>query len=202
MIRRALDAFRRKREYFRPVGQLLYRKLDPKGVIVRRVDEGDIGLLESFLCHGDYLKHRERLHAQNTNSAEYLIAWHVVPMGHVLIMWEGSEDGPLAHRKDREPLIEDLYVHPAAQRKGIGKMLIDEAETIILQKGYDSVGVNVMVNNPAVKTMYKERGFQDTDLGVFETRQIFRDDKGCEKLWSAKVCYLVKKLRVVSENEN
>jgi GNAT superfamily N-acetyltransferase len=165
-----------------------------KDVVIRRVTDKDIKLLESFLSSGDFIKHRERLKAQQDGIAEYLIAWHVIPIGHVFIIWTGGNDGPLQGIEDKGPLIEDIYIHPAARRKGIGKMLMGEAERLIQLKGYNSVGLTVATNNPLVEAIHKKRGYRETDLGVFKSHRIFTNKKGRKKEWSSKVKYLVKDL--------
>jgi GNAT superfamily N-acetyltransferase len=193
-IRKLLEMLRRKREYFRPFGFFVLTHLNAEGVVISRITEDDLESLETHLTAGDFTKHRARIKAQREGRADYLVAKQRVPLGHVLIIWEGGDDGPLETRTTKEPLIEDLYVHPAARKKGIGKMLMDEAEALIRTKGFNKVGLAVMVNNPAVETMYKKRGYENTNLGVFECRRTFTGRDGREKQWSANMKYLIKNL--------
>jgi GNAT superfamily N-acetyltransferase len=195
IIRKLLDGFRRTREWLRPLGPFLFKKLNPEDVVIKKVTEKDIALLERFLSFGDFAKHRKRLQAQNDRSGEYFIAWYLFPVGHIFVRWGGANDGPLKDRKEKEPIVEDLYIYPAARRKGIGKKLMEEAENAIRKKGYGTVGGLILTNNPSIEVMHRRRGYEIADLGIFETHQIFTDKKGRERVWSAKVKYIIKNLQ-------
>ena len=193
-IRRLLEAYRAAGEYMRPIGPVVFKDLKVRDVIIREATDDAIGPLESFLSSGDFSKHGDRLKAQKSGAGEYLIAWHLIPVGHVFIIWNGGGEGPLAHRREKEPLIEDLYVHPVVRRKGIGKMLMDEAEELIRKRGSGAVGLTISTNNPGVEAMYEKRGYRESNLGAFISHRIFRDKAGREKTWSSKVTYWVKVL--------
>ena len=138
IIRDLLESYRIKREYLRPVGPLMVRNITPQNIVISKVTDEDINALEVFLSSGDYTKHESRLQAQKEGLADYLIVHCVaLPIGHLLIMWNGGDDGPLSGREDKEPFIEDVYVHPVARSKGIGKILMDEAENITRRRGFD-----------------------------------------------------------------
>jgi GNAT superfamily N-acetyltransferase len=150
--------------------------------------------LETFLASGDFAKHKHRLQAQEEGKGQYLVAWYLIPVGHIYIVWDGCDEGPLAGRQQREPFIEDTYVHPAARRKGIGTLLMDAAEQVIWKHGHHRVGLTVSINNPQVEAMYEKRGYEEAGLGVFESRRMITDSAGRERIWSAKVRYWVKDL--------
>lgn len=194
VIRGLVDALRRGREYLRPLGPSVFRDLDPADVVIKRVTEDAVKPLETFLSSGDFFKHGNRLKAQDEGLGVYLVAWYVVPVGHAYIIWGGGEDGPLADSDEREPFIEDVYVHPSARRKGIGALLMNAAEEIIRKSGYDQVGLVVSINNPLVETMYQKRGYNEAGLGTFESRRVFTDRNGHEREWSTKARYWVKVL--------
>ncbi len=189
-----LDALRKVREYLRPVGPVVFKNLNPQDVVIKRVTPDAVKSLETFLSSGDFSKHKNRLQAQEEGTGEYLVAWYIIPVGHIYIIWGGCDDGPLAGRREREPFLEDVYVHPAARRKGIGTMLMNAAEEVIRKGGYDRAGLVVSINNPQVETMHEERGYREAELGIFESRRIFIDKGGREKKWATKVKYWVKDL--------
>ncbi|MBN1163863.1 MAG: GNAT family N-acetyltransferase [Candidatus Krumholzibacteriota bacterium] len=141
------------------------------------------------------MKHRKRIEGQAGGEGDYLIAWHTIPAAHIYIIWNGSSEGPLGEREENEPLIEDFHVHPAARGKGIGGALLKEAESLVREKGYERVGVSVIVTNPPVEKMYKRAGFKDSGLGAFKSSRIFTGRDGVHREWSKRVKYLVKDLR-------
>lgn len=194
LARRLLQALRRARAYYRPLGPLLYRDIDGRKLVVQPVGDRDVALLEAVLASGDPAKHRERLIQQQEGVADYLIAWAIVPVGHLQIIWSGGEDGPLRERAEREPLIEDVYVHPAARGRGVGERLMDEAERRVAARGHGRVGLSVATSNPGVERMYRRRGYRDAGVGTFESRRVFTDTRGRRKAWSATMRYLVKEL--------
>lgn len=194
IIRDLLESYRIKREYLRPVGPFIARNIAVRDIVVSAVTEEDINALEVFLSSGDYTKHKSRLQAQKEGLVDYLIVRGIVPLGHLLIVWNGGEDGPLSDRENNEPFIEDVYVHPVARNRGIGILLMDEAEKIVRQRGFDRVGLTVALNNPRVEAMYVKRGYADSGLGTFESKRIFMDKKGRRKHWTSTVKYLVKDL--------
>jgi GNAT superfamily N-acetyltransferase len=192
VARRLLDTIRRGREYLRPLGPGVFRNLDPEDIVIKQVTADAVKPLETFLSSGDFLKHRNRMKAQEEGLGLYLVAWHAVPVGHAYVIWGGGEDGPLADRDEGEPFIEDVFVHPAARRKGIGALLMNAAEEAIRKSGYDRVGLVVSINNPLVETMYQKRGYHEAGLGTFESRRIFTDRNGHKRKWSTRVRYWVK----------
>ena len=103
IIRDLLESYRIKREYLRPVGPLMVRNITPQNIVISKVTDEDINALEVFLSSGDYTKHESRLQAQKEGLADYLIVHCVaLPIGHLLIMWNGGDDGPLSGREDKE----------------------------------------------------------------------------------------------------
>jgi len=174
---------------------LFFFKDLPLGKIeIKRVTEKDIFPLEKFLSSGDFGKHRDRLDKQRSGYGAYLIAWHYIPVGHIYIIWDGSKDGPLKERKEKEPVIEDFYIHPAARGKGIGKILLENTEKLIKENGYSRVGTSVLVSNPPIEKMYKKNGYKSAGYDLFESKRVFTNKSGKKKKWSRKVKYLVKQL--------
>jgi GNAT superfamily N-acetyltransferase len=196
IARRLLEAIRKIRESYRPIGNIL-RNVDVNDIVMRPPEESDIELIESLLSHGDYTKHRRRIQDQLDGKVTYVFAWAWgrIPIGHILIHWDGGQDGPLKTLDGRGPLMEDLYVHPAVWRSGIGSMIMDEAEALIESRGYETVGITVYTKHPAVIKLYEPRGYQPADLDSFVTERVFTDRSGKQRKWTRRGHYLVKKFR-------
>jgi ribosomal protein S18 acetylase RimI-like enzyme len=74
-------------------------------------------------------------------------------------------------------------------------MLMDEAETLIESRGYDSVGFSLYTNNPAVIKLYEPRGYRRADLAPYVTERVFTDRRGRQRKWTRRGHYMVKKFR-------
>ena len=60
---------------------------------------------------------------------------------------------------DRFARISDLYLHPSAQGKGIGRAFLKEALTRIRGAGIDTVFLETDENNVRARTLYESEGF-------------------------------------------
>jgi len=191
--RKLLEAFRKKRESRRTIGEVL-RNLRVEDVVMRFPERSDIELLESLLSYGDYTKHRKRIQDQEDGRLSYVMAWAWgrIPIGHIVVYWDGGHDGPLEALEGRGPLLEDLYVHPAVWGRGIGTTIMDEAERLIESNGFDRVGLTTFTLNPSVVSIYEARGYRSTDLASFETTRVFADKNGRRREWSRRGHYMVK----------
>ena len=94
---------------------------------------------------------------------------------HVFLLAEENEDhlGYLSYELNYKGLsktkIHKIYIHPSAQGKGIGKLLIKRAEDIALENKNAILSLNVNRDNKAVK-FYESQGFtiagkEDIDIG-------------------------------------
>ncbi len=191
--RKLLEAFRKKRESSRSVGKVL-KNLKLEDVVMRFPEKSDTELLESLLTYGDYTKHQRRIQEQEDGRLAYVMAWAWgrIPVGHIVVYWDGGHDGPLAALEDRGPLLEDLYVHPAVWGRGIGTAILDEAERLIHERGHDRVGLTTFTLNPSVVSLYEARGYRHTGMGAFISEREFTDKRGRKRTWSRSGHYLVK----------
>lgn len=74
---------------------------------------------------------------------------------------------------DRSIEIERIYVSAEHHGKGVGKMLLDHAMTIALEKNADQVWLGVWENNLRAIAFYRKNGFEGFDQHVF----MLGDDK-------------------------
>lgn len=57
--------------------------------------------------------------------------------------------------------IDTICVHAKFQGYGIGTALLKEAEKLALKKGYHRISLNVAMDNPAAKKLYKNMDFKE-----------------------------------------
>ena len=55
--------------------------------------------------------------------------------------------------------IYSFNVHPEHRRKGIAKLLMDTAFSILKEKGYNKITLEVGINNHIAQNLYKSKGF-------------------------------------------
>ncbi len=195
--RRILYALRAWREYFRPVGPLVFKHIRPVDVVVARVCENDIKLLDHFLPSKHASKHRDRLREQNEGTVEYLIASYGIPIGYVLVVWNPKDSEPLgelAGLEDGTGYMEDLYIHPAARGKGVGRLLWEAGELRLKEKGYRAVLTTVMRSNPEMESTHLRKGYKPLDSNFYDYHTSYTDVHGRKRTWSTKVKYFKRDL--------
>ena len=118
---------------------------------IRPLAEEELEVVESHLNHdwGNPQKHKERLERQGRDKLAYLIAWvEGLPVGHATIVWGGTSEKAVADKIRHCPNVEDLFVHPDRRSQGIGTQLLRKAEVLAKQRGYDTLGLGVAIDNP------------------------------------------------------
>src|SRR5947199_165454 len=82
-------------------------------------------------------------------------AWHGrVPVGHVLLRWQGTARYEGASRLERCTHVSDLFVVPRYWSRGIGTRLMDTLESLAARQGYIQVGLSVAVDNVRARSLY------------------------------------------------
>ncbi len=56
-------------------------------------------------------------------------------------------------------VVENLYVEPALRNEGVGKALLERAETRLAELGADRVALEVMADNENAQRFYHEQGY-------------------------------------------
>lgn len=56
--------------------------------------------------------------------------------------------------------LDTLSVHPDFQRRGIGSLLLQYFEKIAIQRGFNTISLNVAQDNPKAKELYVKLGYQ------------------------------------------
>ena len=171
---------------------------------VRPIAETDVVLLEKRFPQGGVAKHAERFDRQQKGDATYLIAWHKgCPVGHVLLNWGGSRDEHVARQLTTTcPDIEDLFVLAELRSQGIGRQLIQFAETLASTRGYSFIGLSVAAEtNDAARRLYERLGYRDADFGEYVERGAHVDLHGQRHTWEETCIYLTKDLQQFGSQE-
>jgi GNAT superfamily N-acetyltransferase len=77
-------------------------------------------------------------------------------------LWVGPRTNPLT--RVTEGWIYNIAVAPAFQGLGVGRELMDYAETWALKKGYASIGLMVSAYNERARSVYGRRGYDDVTV--------------------------------------
>jgi ribosomal protein S18 acetylase RimI-like enzyme len=57
-------------------------------------------------------------------------------------------------------LIRNIYVRPDDRNRGVGTALLEAAETRLVERDADTVGLEVMAENEAARRFYRRRGYE------------------------------------------
>jgi GNAT superfamily N-acetyltransferase len=93
------------------------------------------------------------------------------------------------------PDLEDLFVVPGLRSMGVGSRLLDAAECLARDRGFDRIGMSVDVANVRAREPYERDGYRGAGLGTFVLRGTGVDRDGAERAWAETCVYLVKPLR-------
>jgi len=85
---------------------------------------------------------------------------HILKVNHVLVV--ESDHHPVAFMAIKADFIDQLYVHPDYQNRGMGRTLLDRARR--LSPGH--VWLYTLQNNMNARTFYEKNGFVAEKLGV------------------------------------
>ena len=167
-------------------------------VKIRPIAMEDVAAIEEHISFdwAALRKHRERLEEQEGGEALYLVAWiGDLPVGHLLVKWQGSTDEPVASVLNDCPDIEDLFVSPEYRFNRIGTRLLETAEQLAVDKGYARVGLGVSVDNPRARSLYERLGYRDAGFEEYETGGAYVDRDGTEMTWKEVCVYMTKQLK-------
>lgn len=78
---------------------------------------------------------------------------------------EGSRNGQV-------PYIEGWYIKPAYQNQGLGKQLMQQAETWAKQQGFSELASDTEIDNIKSQTIHKKLGFEEVERVVCFLKKI------------------------------
>lgn len=162
-------------------------------ILIRPITERDVPALARLFPFPTPDRHHDRLAAQAAGEVAYLTAWDgATPVGHLLLLWGGTSDEPVAPLLRGCADIQDLFVAEERRSQGIGSRLLDEAERMARERGYRRIGLAVGIDNVRARALYERRGYADAGLGEYVRSGTFVDPGGREFTLSGTVVYLVK----------
>ena len=82
---------------------------------------------------------------------------------------EDYKNGAWKYPDDEYCVIHRLCVNPKVQHQGIGKITLEYAEKQIINRGYQSVRLDVYSNNPTALKLYSTAGYEN--VGFTEWRK-------------------------------
>jgi ribosomal protein S18 acetylase RimI-like enzyme len=122
-----------------------------------------------------------------------MVAWlGLTPVGHVLIRWEPED--PLRSALPGIPAIESLWVKPEHQSQGIGSRLMERAEDVARERGYDRVTLGVGIDNERARRLYDRRGYREAGIERCHVEWPYLDERGEERTGGEICTYLVRTL--------
>jgi len=94
--------------------------VNKNSLVIRSINASELEMIEASFPSGDATKHQSRFDMQMQDGANYLFAWYQgVPIGHVLLRWNGTLDEPIASSLRDCPHVEDLFVQKDTGRRGL-----------------------------------------------------------------------------------
>ena len=156
----------------------------------------DVPVLETHLPFGPPEKHADRFSRQSQGQVVYLVAWYNgVPIGHALLKWQGADEDQVASvLQGTCPDVEDLFVAESSRSQGVGRRLLDAAEHLVREHGFQRIGLSVGVDNPRARALYEHLGYRDAGLGLLHEHGEYVDSSGCRRSWDETCVYLTKSL--------
>ena len=163
---------------------------------VRPLRQCEIPLLDAHLDVGRLAgRHHDRFTQQQDGRLTYLIAWlDGIPIGHMMVRWEGTTDAYVAGRISECAHLEDLFVMPELRSRGIGAQILACGETLAAERKFAKIGLAVGTDNPRARALYERLGYADTGFGAFEIGGTYMDIRGNVREWREVCEYLVKRL--------
>jgi GNAT superfamily N-acetyltransferase len=144
-------------------------------IIMRLLEERDIPLMISSISDKDQRTRRRQiferyLNEQDNGEREVIVAFSDEEyVGHVTIIWH-PEYPPFAGKNI--PEISDIGVEPELRRRGIGSMLMDEAEKRIFRKSeIAGIGFGISADYGPAQRMFVKRGYVPDGKGLWTSER-------------------------------
>jgi GNAT superfamily N-acetyltransferase len=170
-------------------------------IVVRVVDGSELDTLvatfpEKGACPSN--RHVERFAWQERGDVTCLVAWDdEVPVGYVFLRWPGGQGLTEQARALSCVEVGDLFVAAQARGLGVGRKIMEAAETLAAERGHTLIGLEVTVANPSndvARVLYQALGYCDSGLGSFVSGYSYWDSAGNPQRDEELHCYLVRKL--------
>jgi GNAT superfamily N-acetyltransferase len=164
-------------------------------VVIKVCREEDVEALNTAIPTRRQL-HLRRFRRQREHKSTYLLAWlGGIPVGHLDILWEGSDLESVREHLPDCPELNAIVVAPDYRSKGIGSQLIRAAEAMVKDRGFRKACIGVATDNPRAKKLYESLGYRDWGHGIVEESWTDVDEVGNEITVTGQDFILVNNLR-------
>ena len=177
-------------------------------ISVRIVEDTDLAIIVSTFPEtgaAPVNRHLARFRLQQEGAVTCLVAWDgATPVGYVFVRWPGGGGGPTNQALALGcPELGDLFVVEHARGRGIGRKLVETAESVVATRGLPQVGLEVTAANPhnaVARALYERLGYRDAGFGDFISGYTYWDANGTPYRDEELHRYLVKQLDVLQQN--
>lgn len=142
-------------------------------------------------------EHRTHFESQARGETTYLVAAEAEAedglAGHVLIRWRGSVHDRINRRFPGMAEIGRLMVAEPFRRAGVGCRLLETAEVLAADRGFEMVGLAVATDNLDARRLYERAGFVSAGTPPFISRYGL---DSCGRPREQEVSYMVKSLEI------
>jgi GNAT superfamily N-acetyltransferase len=133
--------------------------------------------------------HHERFAVQAEGRGQYLVAWRGgVPVGNVLLHFKHPPHHASFERYGDCAYVEALDVRADERRHGFGVALMQAAEAAARAHGAARVGLSVGVENAPARALYRQLGYQPTDIPDYFVSWTYLDPATGEPMEEGEVC--------------
>lgn len=163
--------------------------------VIRPLRDDDLdAVARAFQRHPDTVA--GRLALQREQTGVYLIAWDgATPVGQTLVRFSRDPAPWVPRELAGLPYLEDVYVPHDLRSRGIGTLLLEEAERVVREHGRHSVSLAVNVDNLGAQRLYRRLGYAEAAAGPHEQPWSHHDPHGRLHSHSERVVDMVKRLR-------
>jgi GNAT superfamily N-acetyltransferase len=174
-----------------------------EGILLEPLKKSDVQTISAaFQSHGwdkPSSQYERYLTEQDQGLRVVIVAWSADEFaGYITLVWHPAYE-PL--RNEGIPEIQDLNVLPKFRRKGIGSLLLDEAERIASIRGtFVGIGVGLHPGYNSAQRLYVIRGYVPDGRGVTYRNEFIREG-AVVVLDDDLVLHFIKKLTHFQEAE-
>ncbi len=132
---------------------------------IRRAEVADLELIKRYVKPSVERTFEQDLEDQTREEHSlYLALASGEILGWGFVRWLGPRDSQAKQLFPEAPEIYRLEVRESYRSQGIGRALIANMESRAALKGFEAISLGVSHANPKAYSLYRELGFEDTEL--------------------------------------
>lgn len=110
----------------------------------------------SWYVNSQYTKENVLKELSQENASYYFVLYNDEIIGNFRIIWDEKLPGLLFKKQVK---LHRIYLHQKVQGKGVGKQLLIWLEKIVKEKGYSTIWLDAMDEQPQAFQFYKKLGY-------------------------------------------